>query len=263
MAKADDQSPVIWTRLEREARGPRPSLRYRDIVTAAIEIADAEGLDALSMRKVAGRLGAGTMSLYRYLTNRDELVDLMVDQVVGQEPLPEPSGHWRTDLAELARRDRQVARRHPWSVGLMLGRPRLGPAGLRHVEFSMAAVDHLGLTVDQMADVGSTVAAFVYGFVQAELADSATLQRMGLTEPQWRERITPYLVDVLGSGRYPYAQRIVEEAEDYPNNDVVFARRLGYVLDGIAADLHLPTTASPHGSDRPAAEPGGPAPEPV
>jgi AcrR family transcriptional regulator len=240
MARSDERPPVIWTRLEREARGARQSLRYADIVTAAVDIADADGIEALSMRKVAGKLGAGTMSLYRYVTNRDELIDLMVDRVVGEEPLPTSSGNWRADLGELGRRDRRIALCHPWSVGLLLGRPRLGPAGLRHVEFLMAAVDNLGLTVDQMADVGATVAAFVHGFVQAELADTDALRRMGLTEQEWRERMGPYLAEVLGSGRYPYARRIIEEAEDYPDNDVVFERRLGYVLDGIASSLRLP-----------------------
>ena len=83
-------------------------------VRAAIEIADNEGVEALSMRKVAARLGAGTMSLYRYVANKDDLLDLMVDAVIGEEPLPEePSGDWRTELAEQARRARRSAQRHP------------------------------------------------------------------------------------------------------------------------------------------------------
>jgi AcrR family transcriptional regulator len=190
------------------------------------------------MRKVAARLGAGTMSLYRYVSGKDDLLDLMVDAVLGEDDLPdEPSGDWRSELAELARRTRRGARRHPWAIGFLLARPNLGPNALRGIEYAMAAVDGLGLDADRMLDMVSTVQAFVIGFVQAELAEVEAQRRTGLTQEQWRARVAPYVGQLVASGRYRFFERIVVEAEDFPDADATFERRLGYVLDGLAASL--------------------------
>jgi AcrR family transcriptional regulator len=233
-----EPSPVIWARLDRSARRPRPSLTHEQIVAAAIEIADSEGVEALSMRKVAARLGAGTMSLYRYVANKDDLLDLMVDAIIGEEPLPdEPAGDWRSELAEQARRVRRGAQRHPWAIGFILARPNLGPNAVRTIEHAMAAVDGLGIDIDGMLDMVATVDAFVIGFVQAELAEAEARRRTGLTEEQWRARMAPYIRRLIATGRYPYLERIVMEAEDFPDIDATFERRLALVLDGLAAGV--------------------------
>jgi AcrR family transcriptional regulator len=233
-----EPSPVIWARLDRSARRPQPSLSHEQIVRAAIEIADAEGAEALSMRKVASKLGAGTMSLYRYVATKDDLLDLMVDAALGEEELPdEPSGDWRAELAEMARRSRRLGLRHPWMIGFIIGRPNFGPNLVRLLEYSMAGVDGLGLDADGMLDMTSTVSAFVAGFVQAELAEAEALRRTGLTEEQWRARMGPYIRELLATGRYPFMERIMIEAEDYPDADAMFERRLSFVLDGLAANL--------------------------
>jgi AcrR family transcriptional regulator len=230
--------PVIWARLDRSTRRPQPALTHDQIVQAAIEIADSEGVQALSMRKVAARLGSGTMSLYRYVPSKDDLLDLMVDAVVGEEELPgRPSGDWRSELAGLARRTRRVARRHPWMLGFVLARPNLGPNALRQIEYAMTAVDGLGLHVDGMLDMVSAVNAFVIGFVQAELAEEEAQRRTGLNEEQWRDRMAPYMRQLIATGRYPFLERIVVEAEDFPDVDTTFERRLALVLDGLAANL--------------------------
>jgi AcrR family transcriptional regulator len=236
-----EPSPVIWARLDQSARRPKPLLTHHQIVRAAMEIADAEGLQALSMRKVASKLGAGTMSLYRYVTNKDDLLDLMVDAILGEELPDKPSGDWRSELAEMAQRTRRGARRHPWAIRFMLTRPNLGPQALRTIEYSMASVDGLGLDIDQMLDMVSTVQAFAVGFVQAELAEEEAQRRTGLTEEQWRARMAPYIRQLIASGRYPYFERIVIEAEDFPDIDATFERRLSYVLDGLAANLERRT----------------------
>jgi AcrR family transcriptional regulator len=233
-----EPSPVIWARLDRSARRPRPSLTHDQIVAAAIEIADTEGVEALSMRKVAARLGAGTMSLYRYVANKDDLLDLMVDAIIGEEPLPEePAGDWRSELAEQARRVRRGAQRHPWAIGFILARPNLGPNAVRTIEHAMAAVDGLGIDIDGMLDMVATVDAFVIGFVQAELAEAEARRRTGLTEEQWRARMAPYIRRLIATGHYPYLERIVMEADDFPDIDATFERRLALVLDGLAASI--------------------------
>src|SRR6266498_5417203 len=131
---------VIWARVDRGARGPQPSLNRRRIARAAIEIADAEGIDAVSMRKVAARLESGTMSLYRYLDRKDDLIDMMVDEVLGEGMRWALSGDWRADLAEVARDIRRVTLRHPWLAGYAMGRPDRKSTRLNfsHVRISYA-----------------------------------------------------------------------------------------------------------------------------
>src|SRR2546429_919999 len=96
-------SDVVWTRPVRPLRGPQPAHSRADLVAAAVRVADAEGIAAVSMRRVAAEIGAGTMSLYRYVSRKDDLLDLMVDAALGEMDLPDaPSGDWRADLRLLA-----------------------------------------------------------------------------------------------------------------------------------------------------------------
>jgi AcrR family transcriptional regulator len=235
---ADDAAgPVIWTRVERAAGGPQPSLSYERLARAAVDIADAEGLEALSMRKVAARLGAGTMSLYRYVRSKDDLLELMVDDVYGAAVTAGPSGDWRADLARMARTVRQAGLRHPWLASYATSRPSFGPNLLKVIEHTLAAVDGTGLDIDGMLDIWLTVSAFVAGYVLAELAEREAQRRSKLTQDEWRARMAPYVLRLVESGRYPMLTRVVRDAENFPDPDEVFERRLGYVLDGLAATL--------------------------
>jgi AcrR family transcriptional regulator len=243
---------VIWTRVERAPTGPPPSLSYQRLARAAVDIADAEGLEALSMRKVAGRLDAGTMSLYRYVRSRHDLIDLMVDHVYGEAVIDARSGDWRTDLARVARNVRQTALRHPWLAGYATARPTFGPNLLNVIEHALGALDGLGLDIDRMLDIWLTVNAFVHGYVLAELADQEAQRRSKLTEQQWRAQMAPYVRQLVESGRYPMLTRIVIDAEDFPDPDQTFERRLGYVLDGLAATLLPETGRHPAAKSRPA-----------
>ena len=101
----------------------------------------------------------------------------------------------------------------------------------------MATLDGLGLDIDGMLDMVATVDAFVVGFVQAELAEAEARRRTGLTEEQWRARMAPYIRQLIATGRYPYLERIVMEAKDFPDIDATFERRLALVLDGLAAGV--------------------------
>jgi len=229
---------VIWERVGRPARGPHPSLTHERIARAAVAIADEEGIESVSMRKVAARLGAGTMSLYRYIDGKDDLTDLMVDQVYGEARCEPHSGCWRTDLASIARDIRSVTLRHRWlaNVRYPTARPTFGPNLLRVIEHTLAAVDGIGLDIDGMLDAWMTVNAFVQGYVAAEVAEQEASRRTNLTQAQWRARIAPYVRRVVESGRYPQFTRVVLDAEDFPDPDVTFERRLGYVLDGLPAN---------------------------
>jgi len=218
--------------------GPSPSLTVAQIVDAAVRVADEGGLDALSMRKVGSELGVAAMALYRYVRTKDELIDAMIDRVLGDDPAEGPVVcGWQAALADEAARLRHAALSHPWVVGLLLGRPSFGLNFLRHVERAMASVDGLGLTIDHMVDLTDTVRAFTVGFVQAELAEVEAQRRTGQTEAEWRQSVSPIVRAVLATGEFPYVERIVIEAEDFPDSEITFQRRLGYILDGLAASV--------------------------
>ena len=237
----------IWMRPERPARGPQPSHSRAEIVATAIRIADAEGIDGLSMRRLAAEVGAGTMSLYRYIPRKDDLYELMVDAVAGEEPLPaEPSGDWRADLRMLAHRQLTSARRHPWQA-LMGGRPVFGPNTLRVTEFQFAVLDGLGLTIDGMLEITFALGAFIGGVVQNELAAGEMRRRTGVDEQQWQRANIPYVRQIVDSGEFPYTSRIIMDAEiPHTDPDTVFDRVLERFLDGLSAGI--PGETSPHPS---------------
>jgi len=225
----------LWDRVDKQAEPRRVALSYPRISLAGIEIADAEGLDAVSMRKVAARLDAGAMSLYRYVDSRDDLVELMVDEVYSEFPAALRSGDWRMDLAGAARRIRHVTLTHPWLAGRTVPRIGLGPNLLRMLESTIALVDGYELPIDQMLDVLGTVQAFVQGHVLDEVAEREAQRRTGLTLQEAQQRHVPQVRRIMESGQYPLVVRVVLESADDPDLDQVFERRLGYVLDGLAA----------------------------
>jgi AcrR family transcriptional regulator len=244
-------APVIWARPERPARGPQPSLRRDQIARAAIEIADAEGIEAVSMRKVAAKVGAGTMSLYRYVSRKDDLIDLMGDAVMAELDLPEePSGDWRADTVEIAKRNRALYLRHPWAVTLGLARPSLGPNQLRVLEYALRVLDGLGLGIDDLMGIGSTLSAYVRGYVQAELAEVEAQRRTGMDEDQWRLMMRPYVESLLESGRYPMLTRVIVEGED-PDLDVAFEQGVNRILDGLLLGLGIDPASAAAARSRP------------
>lgn len=228
---------VIWDRPERAAKGPAPSRNRRQIAAVAVALADAEGIEAVSMRKVAAALEVGTTSLYGYVDSKDELYDLMVDWVEAEDGPPPPlSGDCRADLARLAHRIRGSIRRHPWMAGVTAGRPNFGPNSLAWIEYGLAAMGELGLTVDEMLIASEVLQAFVRGFALRELAEQQALRRAGRTADEWGRMHGPYLESVERSGRYPWFTRIVRDArvphaENRP--ELIFATGLDRILDSL------------------------------
>lgn len=233
----DEPPPVIWARLSGQGRGPVRTLDHRAITTAAVALADEEGIDAVSMRKVAARMDHSPMSLYRHVGNKDDLTELMYDAVLGELDLTGiPSGSWRADLARLAREMRRLHHAHPW-IARFGHRPSLGPNALRFLEAGLACVDGLGLDVDGMLDLLSTALQFTRGFVAQELGEAEAQRRTGMDFAGYQRHTGPYVKRLLQEGGHPYLLRLVVEAEDVPDQDVVFERRLAMVLDGLAAGI--------------------------
>ena len=225
----------MWARPERPSRERAGGLDRQQIVRAAITIADREGLDALTMRRVAQQLGAGTMSLYWHVRNKDELIELMRDQVTGEHTL-EPSGNWRTDMARFARDTRAMFLRHPWLASVAFGTPPLGPNALRQDELTAAAMGSLGVDLQTQGAVGAVVYFFVVGFVLRELAQDQLQQRTGVTIQEWRAQVAPYIQQQLATGRYPNLQRAISSGADM-DNDAAFEFILTFILDAVAAQL--------------------------
>ena len=131
--------------MREEPGARRAGLSREQIGETALEIADADGFDELSMRRIARELGAGTMSLYHYVRSKDELLALMWDVVIGELIVPddELSGDWRDALSKLARATRRAFKNHPWIFEAMGEPAQSGPSGLKHFEQSLAAVSEL------------------------------------------------------------------------------------------------------------------------
>jgi AcrR family transcriptional regulator len=229
MAAASESEPPdevqrVWDRPARRAHAQAPSLSRDQIVQAAIEAADEEGAEAISMRRVASRLGSGTMTLYWYVSNKQDLLDLMVDQVLGEIELPTlPLGDWRADLKMIANHTRAVLRRHRWMAPLVSFRKPLGPNWLRHREASLAALDEVGFDAATMASVVNTLNVYVLGFVRDELANDGD------------EGESAADLDIDG-GLYPtFARQLREVGGEVGHGDRDFEFGLDSLLDGIGS----------------------------
>lgn len=237
------EETTIWLRPEESERsgpGRRPGYTRAQVTQAAIAVADDEGMDAVTMRRVAAKLGTGAMALYRYVASRDDLVDLMIDAVVGEIVLPtRPSGDWRQDLTLVAEQTRAVGLRHPWQIAFANRRPTLGPNSLRVQEFALAALDGLGLDIDEIAALAGMVSDYTHSAVHREIGWQEQARRTGMDMAQWMSAyVGPYVAEVVASGKYPMFNRSIGEARvpHLPPGER-FRYGLDRVLDGVAAGL--------------------------
>jgi AcrR family transcriptional regulator len=228
---------VIWDRPERASHGPAPSLSRDEITAAAVAMADTRGIEAVSMRTLAVQLGVGAASLYRYVDRKDELIDLMVDAVMGDDLQFEIRGDWRKDLRSFARGLREMTMRHPWVAVHGAGRRNLGPNTARRYEQVLSAIDGLGLEIDEMLVMVETLDAFIRGRVLDELTEEESARRSGLAREQWMQVQTPYVESLINSGLYPLLTRVVFDARSPHDPDRLknsFDLGLERVLDGLA-----------------------------
>lgn len=143
-------------------------LSKQRVVVEAVRLADREGVDGLSMRRLAGELGAGAMTLYRYVASKDELLDAMVDLVFEEIELPPEETDWQSAMRRRAVSARQVLARHPWAIGLLESRTSPGPANLRHHEAVTACLRMAGFTVVMATHANWLLDSYVYGFALQE-----------------------------------------------------------------------------------------------
>lgn len=217
----------IWLRKERSGRGPVPEHGRDQIAAAAIRLADAGGLEAVSTRKVATAIGAGATSLYRYVENRAELYELMIDTACGELDLtPPPSGDWRADLTGLAQQLRAMYRRHPWLLDLAQGQTPLTPNGVAFLEYALSTL------VDVAAPAGSKMEAIAMVNGVATLVARAELAARGSTEA-WQAAQIEYLSAVVASGHYPHLAAAFASSTQ-PTGDIdLLDRTVGQILNGV------------------------------
>jgi AcrR family transcriptional regulator len=229
---------LLWGATEPPSRGPKPGLSVEQVVRAAIELADAEGLAALSMRRVAERLGVGTMSLYTYVPAKAELIDLMLDAVLLEAVRPLEGG-WRARLEQIARENWALYRRHPWLLQVATARPPLGPGVTAKYEHELRAIDGIGLTDLEMDSVITLVVGFVHGAARGAFDAAQIEQRTGMTDEQWWEASAPVLERLVDFTRYPIASRVGTAAGEAHgsayNAEHAFEFGLQRVLDGVEA----------------------------
>ena len=180
------------------------------------------------------------MSLYRYVRSKEELLDLMVDLVMGEICVPEPSGDWRPDLRAIAHNMRAVVKRHPWMIAISVFRSPLGPNNLATMEATLKALDGRGLDIDGMLVVATALSTFARGYAAGEIAEQQAETRSGLGREQWMVSQTQYVEMIRESGEYPLVMRIIDEARAPHDPKLVqqgFEQGLECLLDGVAARL--------------------------
>ena len=258
---------LLWGTRTASGLGRKPGLGLAQIVSAAVEVADSDGLQSLSMRRVADRLGVGAMSLYRHVQDKAELLDLMIDRVLaevrydedidraggdragtdpagaekaGVDPAGGPSGvdgiGWRSRLERVARANRALYERHPWLLGLFANRPPLGPGVVAKYDAELHAVDGIGLTDVEM-DLALTLVLGYARDATASLLEWRSLpERSGEADDEWWARLEPHMTRVLGD-RYRLAVRVGTAASTQYDgvHDAERAWEFGLqrILDGI------------------------------
>lgn len=207
----------------------RPRLNRDRVLQSAMAVADAGGIDALTIRSLAHHLGVKPMSVYYYVANKDEILDGIVDLVFSEIELPAPGGDWRAEMRRRADSARQVLRAHPWAIGLMESRTSPGPATLRHHDAVIATLRGAGFSAALTAHAYALLDSYVYGFAlqEAGLPFEGADTVADVAEP---------IMERFTTGEYPH---LVEMATGYylqPGYDFgdEFTFGLELIIDGLA-----------------------------
>lgn len=241
-----------------DKRGGMPSKRANEptagrrlsrdrVVGVAVQLADKSGLEAVSMRTLADRLGVQAMSLYNHVRNKDDLLDAMVDAVYAEIDLPDAGGGgWRGAMRDRAASARAALHRHPWAIPLMESRRSPGPANLRHHDTVLGVLRGAGLSLHAATFAYSVIDSYVYGFALQEAS-------LPFATPEEMSAVAAAMVVHLPADQYPHLRAAVVELPEsgYRYADE-FDAGLDLVLDGLEQRLELHPTADQH--RRPCAE---------
>ena len=221
----------------RKPLAPDRDLSTEIVVATAIGIADAEGLAAVSMRRVAAALHIPTMSLYRHVRAKEELVLLMIDAAFGEEPLPAPPPpSWRAQLETAARIQWGLYKKHPWLAPVIsITRPQVLPNGVRHTEWALRAVDGLGLDVNIRLHVAVALLSLVRGAATNMEAEAEARLETGLDSDEWLRLHETEMAKAFATGPYPHLEQVISDPEADMDLDSLFEFGLARFLDGVEA----------------------------
>lgn len=233
---------LMWGRVEGPRRGPRSKVQLSDLVQAAVRLADAEGIDAVSTRRVAEAVGISPMSFYTHIPDKAVLLELMLDAVAGpaeaddaQMQLFKPAD-WRANVAFVARELRAFYLRHPWVLQVATHRPVLGPNTMRAYDYFLAAFDGLNLSEVEMDLSVTMVGNYVHGAVRDVARARMVKEMTGMSDDAWWRAIAPFL-ETVDFSPYPVASRVgpvVGEVYGPGDPDRAFEFGLECLLDGLA-----------------------------
>jgi len=232
-------------------RGRRPGLTVDRVIEAAVGLADAEGLEAVSMRRVAQELGVVPMTLYTYVPDKAALLDLVLDRLYLRMPrTPRPESPWRERLTAVAEENHTLYAEHPWAATLPASRPPLGPGLAAKYEHELRAFEGTGLDDLETDSALTYLLAFVQASARAEADARAAVQRTGQTDEQWWAANGPVLATVFNPETYPTAARIGSAAGEALGGAInprhAYAFGLARVLDGLGVLIDSKAASDPH-----------------
>ncbi|MEU6041698.1 TetR/AcrR family transcriptional regulator C-terminal domain-containing protein [Actinomadura sp. NPDC047616] len=231
------QAPTsVWTRPGRTRREQQPTLDREQIVDAALDLLDADGLEKLSMRRLGAKLNAGATSVYWHVAGKEELLELAMDRVMAEVTVPRPAspGDWRAAATGYARSLRAMIHRHPWTVTLFGSRPMIGPNATRVMDEALDALRTAGFTGFDLEYAWSAIVDYVIGAAGSEA--SWRVHQKGTTTDEWMASMTPYL-ERVNAERPRLAEHITHiwAKDDAEVLEGRFTFGLDCVLDGLAA----------------------------
>jgi AcrR family transcriptional regulator len=239
---SDDDIPLppaielAWGRGRRRTRGPKPGLTLDRIVAAGIKVAMTEGIGSLSMNRVAAELGVGTMSLYRYVSAKDELLTLMVDSALGSPPEAPPGEDWRAGLTRWAVGVRAAYQRHPWALRVPISSPPLGPNNVAWLENALVALRRTPLSEQEKLSTVLLVSGFVRNEATLDLDLAAGAAAAGSGGGLVMPTYARMLAALIQQGDFPALEDAIASGalgdEDDPDSEFQFG--LERILDGVA-----------------------------
>lgn len=234
------EAPSLWERMERPAQAPRTSLTLERIAAAAVEIADEEGGAAVTMRRLATKLGVAPMAAYRHVDGKDDLWALMIDRVSRELTAPEGATDWREVMRSYAVQTRELMLAHPWMAAMPTAVIMLTPSRMEVAERGLSALAAHGLDADSVMAALRAVTSFVHGSAQTEIAVREYQERHGWTSgDETRQALAPQMRYLMSTGRYPTFERYALSAARKDDRAWEFAFGLDCVLDGIAQRLGI------------------------
>lgn len=228
---------LLWGRREPATRGPKPTLQVAQIAQAGVKLADEEGLSAVSMKRIATALNVGTMTLYNYVPDKAGLLELMLDSVSSQTPIPDHTVGWRPFLRDSAQALLAMYEDHPWMADVRVEGPPIGPSQVRFIESAMGSFQDTGLSGQEAMAATMSIQAFVLGMAKLGIHMINDQRAAAPIEPAWAEAFR----HVLDPDEFPRTLAVMTAVGPTPHkltwDDLGFGFGLERLLDGIASHI--------------------------